>query len=115
MPLVSFYTSWKYKKTTDFLMFSRGIERDRGIKWVKRLVRRTQAFLSRHRLLVINAGANDLRQNVPENVSKEITDQATSNKTNDNTVIVPGLTAQYGIFNAKAEKVNRLPKKMTSA
>ena len=26
MPLSSFYTPWKYQKTSDFLMFSGGIE-----------------------------------------------------------------------------------------
>ena len=35
MPLVSFYTPWKHQKTKGFLMFSRGIERDREMKWVK--------------------------------------------------------------------------------
>ena len=28
MPLISFYTPWKHQKTSDFLMFSGGIERD---------------------------------------------------------------------------------------
>ena len=28
MPLVSFYTAWKHQKTSGFLMFSGGIERD---------------------------------------------------------------------------------------
>ena len=28
MPLVSFYTTWKYQKASSFLMFLRGIERD---------------------------------------------------------------------------------------
>ena len=28
MPLVSFYTPWKYEKTSRFLIFSGGIERD---------------------------------------------------------------------------------------
>ena len=35
MPLISFYTPWKNQKTKGFLIFSRGIERDRGMKWVK--------------------------------------------------------------------------------
>ena len=30
MPLVSFYTPWKHQKTRGFLMFPRGIEKD---KW----------------------------------------------------------------------------------
>ena len=37
MPLVSFYAPWKHQKTFGFLMFSGGIEKDRGIKWVKGL------------------------------------------------------------------------------
>ena len=53
-------------------------------------------------------------QKVPENISKEITNLVTSNKTNDNTIIVPGLTPQHGILNAKAEQVINLLKKMTS-
>ena len=35
MPLISFYTSWKYQKTRGFLMFSGGRKKDRGMKWVK--------------------------------------------------------------------------------
>ena len=35
MPLISFYTPWKNQKTKGFLIFSGGIERDRGMKWVK--------------------------------------------------------------------------------
>ena len=35
MTLVSFYTPWKHQKTFGFLMFSEGIERDHGMKWVK--------------------------------------------------------------------------------
>ena len=34
MPLVSFYTPWKHQKTSDFLMFSGGIERASGMKWI---------------------------------------------------------------------------------
>ena len=32
MPLVSFYTPWKYQKTSSFLIFSGGIERDQWHK-----------------------------------------------------------------------------------
>ena len=38
MRLVSFYTPWKHQKTKGFLMFSGGLERDRGMKWVKQTV-----------------------------------------------------------------------------
>ena len=34
MLLISFYTPWKHQKTEGFLMFSGGIETDRGMKWV---------------------------------------------------------------------------------
>ena len=35
MPLVSFYTPWKHKKSSDFLIFSEGIDRTRDMKWLE--------------------------------------------------------------------------------
>ena len=37
MPLVYFYTPWKSRENTGFLMFSRGEKNISGIKWVKLL------------------------------------------------------------------------------
>ena len=37
MSLVCFYTPWKRQKTSGFLMFSGGIERDSSMKWVNEL------------------------------------------------------------------------------
>ena len=38
MPLISFYSHWKHQKIRAFLMFSGGIERDHGMKWVNWLL-----------------------------------------------------------------------------
>ena len=35
LPLAFFYTSWKYQKTKGFLLFSRSIEKDHDMKWVR--------------------------------------------------------------------------------
>ena len=34
---VSFYAPWKHQKTSNFLMFSEGRERSRGMKWINNL------------------------------------------------------------------------------
>ena len=33
IPLVSFYTNWKYQETSGFLMFLGGIETERPVTW----------------------------------------------------------------------------------
>ena len=39
MSLVSFYTAWKYQKTSGFLIFSGGIERETNdMKWLMGLL-----------------------------------------------------------------------------
>ena len=34
MPLIFFYTPGKHQEATRFVIFSGGIERDRGMKWI---------------------------------------------------------------------------------
>ena len=38
MPLVTFYTPWKDQETIGFHLFSEGIEKTSGMKWVKKHV-----------------------------------------------------------------------------
>ena len=45
MPLIYFDTPWKRRKTRGFLMFSRGIKRDSGMKWVNRRNNTSHSFL----------------------------------------------------------------------